>query len=184
MLGLYVEDLFASAVITSDIINVEFVADEKYKGGESDNPWLVLFFYPADFTFVCPTELRELKAQHSKFQASRANVWGISTDSVYVHKEWIKKVFESNMRYPLVDDRNGMLSDKFGFLHYETGMAKRGTVVLDPSGQVRYYAINDDSVGRSVTEILRVLSALQAVDANEGHVACEGWTEGDGLVEV
>jgi alkyl hydroperoxide reductase subunit AhpC len=148
----------------------------------TDNPWLVLFFYPADFTFVCPTELRALNENLSRFDELDTAVWAVSTDGVYVHDAWREYVMGQDFRVTLVADRSQDLSRLFECLDEMTGMAYRCTVILDPQGTVRFYSRQDNAVGRSVQELLRIIAALQACDASDGDVACEGWQPGDPLI--
>ncbi len=125
-----------------------------YKG-----KWLVLFFYPLDFTFICPTEVTEFSKRHDEFQKAKAEVVGVSVDSVYSHKDWVEKL--GGLKYPLLSDFNKTVSRNYEVLIEEEGFALRATFVIDPNGAVKYFAMSDIGVGRSVSEILRVLNALQ-----------------------
>lgn len=162
----------SAAAVTRDgtIEQLSFTATD-------DSPWLLLFFYPADFTWVCPTELRALHDNDERFAELDTVVWAISTDSLYVHEAWRDDVLGDDFCIPLVSDRNWSLCERFQCLDYGTGTAQRCTVILDPSGKVRYYSTQDGSVGRSIYEVVRMLSALQAVAS--GDVTCEGWEQGD-----
>lgn len=145
--------------------------------------WTVLFFYPADYTFVCPTELKALNEAMDQFIELNTCVWGVSTDSIYVHSAWREDVFDEPFGVLLVDDRNRMLSDRFECLDNETGMSYRCTVILDPQGRLRSYSIQDNGVGRNTDEILRTLAALQSIDASGGkELACANWQPGDELL--
>jgi len=126
--------------------------------------WLVLFFYPRDFTFVCPTEIQAFARLHDEFAAENAVVLGASTDSYYAHKAW----FDSNprlsdVRYPVLADTAQTVSDAFGVL-LDDGAALRGTFIIDREGIVRHAGINDLDVGRNVEETLRLLRALRTGD--------------------
>ncbi len=125
-----------------------------YKG-----KWVVLFFYPLDFTFICPTEITEFSKRDSEFKAFKAQVLGVSVDSVYSHKAWLKEL--GNLNYPLLSDITKEVSRKYGVLLEDKGITLRGTFIIDPEGKVRYQLIHDLGIGRSVEEILRVLNALQ-----------------------
>jgi peroxiredoxin (alkyl hydroperoxide reductase subunit C) len=123
--------------------------------------WLVLFFYPADFTFVCPTEVLAFNAAVSPLASEYdAELLGVSTDSVFAHVAWMEFHIGS-LAFPLASDRTHAVSRSYGVLDDE-GQAARGVFVIDPEGIVRYEVVHDDRVGRSVDEVLRVLAALQA----------------------
>jgi peroxiredoxin len=141
--------------------------------------WFILFFYPGDFTFVCPTELGELAELYPQFQKAGAEVWGVSTDSVYVHKAWhdasptIKAV-----PYPLVADPTGTLSREFGAYVETAGVALRGSFILDPDGVLRAYELHDLPIGRSAHELLRKLQAAIQVREGQGEVCPASWKPG------
>ncbi len=130
------------------------VSSKNYRG-----KWLVLFFYPLDFTFVCPTEITSFSEHAKEFQELHAEILGGSTDSVHSHKAWLKDLGKLN--YPLFSDITRSMSRDFGVLLEEKGIALRGTFMIDPDGILRYALYHDLGVGRSVTETLRVLKALQ-----------------------
>ncbi|MCF6157427.1 MAG: peroxiredoxin [wastewater metagenome] len=121
--------------------------------------WIVLFFYPLDFTFVCPTEITEFSRRDNEFKALNAQVLGVSVDSVYSHKAWLKEL--GNLNYPLLSDITKEVSRKYEVLIEDKGITLRGTFIIDPERKVRYQLIHDLGIGRSVEEVLRVLSALQ-----------------------
>ena len=127
---------------------------DEYKG-----KWVVLFFYPLDFTFICPTEITEFSKRDSEFKSLNAQVLGVSVDSVYSHKAWLKEI--GNLNYPLLSDITKEVSRKYGVLLEDKGIALRGTFIIDPEGKLRYQLVHDLGIGRSVEEILRVLRALQ-----------------------
>lgn len=143
-----------------------------YKG-----KWLVLFFYPLDFTFVCPTEILGLSDAYDEFVKLGADVLGVSTDSVYSHRAWIKTPRNQNgiegVRFPLASDITKEVSRKYGVLIPEQGVALRGLFIIDPEGVLQYAVINSLSVGRSVAETLRVLQALQT-----GELCPADWKPG------
>ncbi len=127
---------------------------DEYKG-----KWVVLFFYPLDFTFICPTEITEFSKRDSEFKALNAQVLGVSIDSVFSHKAWLKEL--GNLNYPLLSDITKEASRKYGVLMEEKGIALRGTFIIDPEGKLRYQLVHDLGIGLSIEEVLRVLRALQ-----------------------
>ena len=122
--------------------------------------WLVLFFYPADFTFVCPTEVLAFNSAVPHFAEFDAELLGVSTDGVYAHVAWME-FHIGQLAFPLASDRSQEVSRAYGVLD-EAGQSCRGVFIIDPEGIVRHEVVHDDRVGRSVNEILRVLAALQA----------------------
>lgn len=137
--------------------------------------WTVLFFYPLDFTFVCPTEITQFSDQIEDFKKMDAVVYGCSTDSVHSHKAWLKDL--GALKYPLLADMTHEVSDAYNVLMPEEGIALRGTFIIDPEGVLRYAVYNDLSVGRNVDEILRVLAALQT-----GELCPVNWKPGTGTL--
>ena len=127
---------------------------DEYKG-----KWVVLFFYPLDFTFICPTEITEFSKRDNEFKSLSAQVLGVSIDSVFSHNAWLKEL--GNLNYPLLSDITKEVSRKYGVLLEDKGIALRGTFIIDPEGKLRYQLVHDLGIGRSVEEILRVLRALQ-----------------------
>jgi peroxiredoxin (alkyl hydroperoxide reductase subunit C) len=127
--------------------------------------WLVLFFYPLDFTFVCPTEIRGFNSKLSEFSSIGAEILGVSTDSVYSHRAWIKTSVNDGglggLNYPLASDITKQVARDYGVLVEEQGIALRGLFIIDPEGILRYQVVTDLNVGRSIDETLRVLQALQ-----------------------
>lgn len=122
--------------------------------------WLVLFFYPADFTFVCPTEVLAFNAAVPKLAEYDAELLGVSTDGVHAHVAWME-FHIGQLDFPLASDRSQHVSRSYGVLD-DVGQSARGIFVIDPEGVVRHEVVHDDRVGRSVNEVLRVLHALQA----------------------
>ena len=138
-------------------------ADGKFKDyslKDFKNKWLVIFFYPLDFTFVCPTEIREFSEHSSDFKKAGAAVVGVSVDSVYSHKAWVEGGL-GKIKFPLLSDFQKRMSEDYEVLLEEEGIALRGTFIVDPKGKLLYMVISDNDVGRSVKETLRVLKALQ-----------------------
>ncbi len=140
----------------------------------ADNHWLVLFFYPKDFTFVCPTELIAFGEHLSAFEKLRAHVVGVSTDTVECHRGWATADPRlATLGYPLVGDHKKELARAFDVLDDEAGVALRGTFIIDPAGRVRWAQVNDLDTGREIGEVLRVLAAVQT----GGLTAC-AWKPG------
>ncbi len=145
---------------------------KKYNLKDFRGKWVVLFFYPLDFTFICPTEITEFSSRNDEFTALNAVVFGASTDSVHSHKAWCESKLGA-LRFPLLADMTHELSRNYGVLLEEEGIALRGTFVIDPEGVLRYAVYHDNGVGRSTDECLRVLSALQT-----GELCPASWKPG------
>jgi peroxiredoxin (alkyl hydroperoxide reductase subunit C) len=135
--------------------------DEPVRLSDHRGRWLVLFFYPADFTFVCPTEAVAFSQAVPDFTALGADLIGISTDGVHAHLAWME-FHVGQLQYPLAADRTQVVSRAYGVLNEAEGVAERAVFIIDPEGTVRYEVVHDDRVGRNVGEVLRVLQALQA----------------------
>ncbi len=135
--------------------------------------WVVLFFYPLDFTFVCPTEIRAFAQKLGEFEASNAVIIGASTDSQHSHKAWFERDLPE-VKYPVIADTTHEVSKAFGVLKEDQGIAYRGTFIIDPEGFLRYKVVSDLSVGRSVDETLRVLKAFQT-----GELCPIDWKPGE-----
>lgn len=136
---------------------------EFHKASLSDykGKWLVLFFYPRDFTFICPTEIEEFGRLYPEFQKLNCEVLGASTDSEHVHKAWYETDHRlKNVAYPIVADTTQELADMYGVLDHD-GSAQRGTFIIDPEGTLKFMLVSADSVGRNIAEMLRVVEALQ-----------------------
>lgn len=150
------------------------VTNESLKG-----KWSVFVFYPADFTFVCPTELGDIADTYGEFKKLGVEIYGVSTDTHFTHKAWhdtsdtIKKV-----QYPLVADPTATLARNFEVLIEEEGLALRGTFVIDPEGKIKLYEIHDNGIGRDAKELLRKVQAAQYVASHPGEVCPAKWTPG------
>ncbi len=140
---------------------------EDFKG-----KWVVLFFYPLDFTFVCPTELIELSKKHSDFEKVNAQVLGVSVDSVYSHEAWLKEI--GDLEYPLLSDITKHVSCDYNVLLREEGISLRGAFIIDPDGILKSYTVNDLTIGRNVDELVRLIKAFQT-----GDLCPVGWNEGE-----
>ncbi|HNV48080.1 MAG TPA: redoxin domain-containing protein [Spirochaetota bacterium] len=145
--------------------------------------WLVLVFYPADFTYVCPTELRELAELYGKFTALKAEVVSVSTDSMFVHRAWHEhNEAVRRVTFPMVSDRAGKLSRALGAYVEAKGAAERASFVVDPEGRIVAYEFHDETIGRSADELLRKLEAAVAVRASNGDFCPAGWRPGRDMV--
>ncbi|HQR52472.1 MAG TPA: alkyl hydroperoxide reductase subunit C [Burkholderiales bacterium] len=142
--------------------------------------WSVVFFYPADFTFVCPTELGDLADNYAEFKKLGVEIYAVSTDTHFTHKAWhdtsetIKK-----LQFPMVGDPTGAITRNFGVMIEEAGLAERGTFVIDPAGKIQIIEINAGGVGRDAVELLRKVKAAQYVAAHPGEVCPAKWKEGE-----
>ncbi len=152
---------------------------KKSKISDYKGKWLILFFYPADFTFVCPTELEELADHYDEIKKLKAEVVSVSTDTAFVHKAWhdvspaIKKI-----KFPMAADPTGILSREFGVYIEEEGLALRGTFIINPEGELIAYEVNDNSIGRSAKELIRKLQAAIYVRTHKGQVCPASWEPG------
>ena len=142
--------------------------------------WSIVFFYPADFTFVCPTELGDLADVYPQFQKLGVEVYAVSTDTHFTHKAWhdasetIRKI-----KYPMIGDPTGTITRNFGVMIEEEGLADRGTFVIDPEGRIQIVEINAGGIGRDASELLRKVKAAQYVASHPGEVCPAKWKEGD-----
>jgi lipoyl-dependent peroxiredoxin subunit C len=135
----------------------EEITNERYRG-----KWQVIFFWPMDFTFICPTEIAEFGRRHQDFVDRGAQVLGASTDTHFVHLAWRTNHADlKHLPYPMLADTRRELSTSLGILHKDEGVPLRATYIVDPEGIIRWITVNDLSVGRSIDETLRVLDALQ-----------------------
>ena len=142
--------------------------------------WSVVFFYPADFTFVCPTELGDLADHYAEFQSMGAEIYSVSTDTHFTHKAWHDASDEiGKIQYPMLGDPAWTLAKNFEVLIEAEGMADRGTFVIDPEGKIQIVEINAGGIGRDASELLRKLKAAQYVHAHPGEVCPAKWKEGD-----
>ena len=162
--------------------NMETLA-ENVKLSDYKGKWLVLLFYPLDFTFVCPTELTAFSDRLDELNGVGAEVIGISTDSVHSHRAWIKTPRDKNgiegLRYPLASDVGGKLARAYNILVEEANSALRGLYIINPDGVLQYAVVHDLNIGRSVDETLRVLQGLQT-----GGLCSADWKPGDSNLKV
>ena len=156
--------------------NGEFVdvTDEDLMGS-----WSIMFFYPADFTFVCPTELGDLADHHDELQAMGVNIYSVSTDTHFTHKAWhASSDTIGKIRYTMIGDPTATVSRNFDILREDEGLANRGTFVLDPDGVIQVMEVTAEGVGRNAAELVRKVRAAIYVRKNPGEVCPAKWEEG------
>lgn len=152
---------------------------KKISLSEYRGKWLVLVFYPADFTFVCPTELGELADYYERFKKLGAEVMSVSTDTVFIHKAWhdnsptIKKI-----KFPMVADPTGKLCREFDTYIEKEGCSLRGSFIINPEGILKAFEIHDNSIGRTAKELLRKIQAAKFVRKHKGEVCPASWEPG------
>mgnify|MGYP003969509861 FL=1 len=162
----------AEALVGNDTKKVSL---SDYKG-----KWVVLFFYPADFTFICPTELGDLADKYEEFKALNTEILSVSTDTAFVHKAWkdnsetIKKI-----NFPMIADPTGRMCRNYGTYIRDEGLSLRGTFVIDPEGNLKAYELHDNSIGRSTNELLRKIKAAQFVEEHGDQVCPVNWEPGN-----
>ncbi len=153
---------------------------EDVKISDYRGKWLVLFFYPADFTFVCPTELEELAENYTAFQERNTEIVSVSTDTAFVHKAWHDtSPAISKVTYPMAADPTGEIARYFGVYIEDEGLALRGTFIIDPDGKLAAYEVHNNDIGRNVQELLRKIEAAQFVREHDGMVCPANWKPGD-----
>jgi peroxiredoxin (alkyl hydroperoxide reductase subunit C) len=171
MVGKHEPDWSASAYLNGEQVKL---SSQDFRG-----KWHVLYWYPLDFTFVCPTEIRGFQSLLKDFRAQGIEVIGASTDSFYSHKQWFgdRKVFPEEITHPVIADTNHALSRAFHVLAEDKGIAYRATVVVDDQGVIRSTSVNDLTAGRSPAEVLRTVQALQS-----GGLCGIDWRPGEAFV--
>ena len=176
LIGKKINEFKATAYQNGEFINV---TSDSLRG-----KWSVVVFYPADFTFVCPTELEDLAEHYEKFKAEGCEVYSVSTDTHFVHKAWhdasetIRKI-----QYPMLADPTGALSRAFGVMIEEEGMAYRGTFLVNPEGKIKVAEIHDNNIGRDASELLRKVEAAQFVASHDGEVCPAKWKKGEATLK-
>jgi peroxiredoxin len=161
----------ATAYHNGDFVTV---TDETLKG-----KWSVFVFYPADFTFVCPTELADLADRYAEFKKLGVEIYSVSTDTHFTHKAWHDTSDAiSKINYPMIADPTGAISRNFDVMIEEEGLALRGTFVINPEGQIKLCEVHDNGIGRDAGELLRKVQAAQYVAAHPGEVCPAKWTPG------
>ena len=172
-IGEKIQDFEASAY---DPIKDDFI---KLKTSDYIGKWLVMVFYPADFTFVCPTELEDTASHYEEIKSLGAEVVSVSTDTEFVHKAWhdnseaIKKI-----KFLMLADPTGNICREFGVYIDEEGLALRGTFIIDPDGILKTIEIHDNNIGRSANELVRKLQAAKFVREHKGQVCPASWEPG------
>ncbi len=151
------------------------VTDEDVKG-----KWAVFFFYPADFTFVCPTELEDLADIYGTLQKLNVEVYSVSTDTHFSHKAWHDtSPAIGKINYYMLGDQSGQITNNFDVMRPGVGLADRATFLVDPEGVIQFMEITSEGVGRNATELLRKVKAAQYVAAHPGEVCPAKWEEGE-----
>ncbi|MBD2101709.1 peroxiredoxin [Leptolyngbya sp. FACHB-261] len=172
--GQLAPDFEATAVVDEEFQTVKL---SSYRG-----QYVVLFFYPLDFTFVCPTEIIAFSDRHDEFKALGTEVLGVSVDSEYSHLAWIQSDRKAGglgeLKYPLVSDIKKEISTAYNVLDPAAGVALRGLFIIDKEGVIQHATINNLAVGRNVDETLRVLQAFQYTQSHPDEVCPAGWTPG------
>ncbi|MEO6125175.1 MAG: alkyl hydroperoxide reductase subunit C [Ilumatobacteraceae bacterium] len=142
--------------------------------------WSVFFFYPADFTFVCPTELGDLADNYAEFQRLGVEIYSVSTDSHFTHKAWHDTSDTiGKIQYPMIGDPTGTITRNFDVMIEADGMADRGTFVVDPQGKIQIVEITAGGIGRNAAELLRKIKAAQYIAAHPNEVCPAKWEEGE-----
>ncbi|XP_039137525.1 2-Cys peroxiredoxin BAS1, chloroplastic-like [Dioscorea cayenensis subsp. rotundata] len=169
-------DFEAEAVFDQEFIKVKL---SEYIGKK----YVILFFYPLDFTFVCPTEITAFSDRYSDFEKLNTEILGVSVDSVFSHLAWVQTDRKSgglgDLKYPLVSDVTKSISQSYGVLIPDQGIALRGLFIIDKEGVIQHSTINNLAIGRSVDETMRTLQALQYVQENPDEVCPAGWKPGE-----
>ncbi|XP_066327398.1 2-Cys peroxiredoxin BAS1, chloroplastic [Miscanthus floridulus] len=176
LVGNKAPDFEAEAVFDQEFINVKL---SDYIGKK----YVILFFYPLDFTFVCPTEITAFSDRYEEFEKLNTEVLGVSIDSVFSHLAWVQTDRKSgglgDLKYPLISDVTKSISKAFGVLIPSQGIALRGLFIIDKEGVIQHSTINNLAIGRSVDETMRTLQALQYVQENPDEVCPAGWKPGE-----
>lgn len=163
--------------------NVQAYQDGDFKEVTLDSikgKWSVFVFYPADFTFVCPTELGELADKYDEFKEINCEIYSVSTDTHFVHKAWADASETiGKIKYPMLADPTGQLTRDFGVMIEDEGMALRGSFVINPEGQIKAYEIHDNGIGRNADELLRKVQAAQFVAEHGDQVCPAKWKPGE-----
>ena len=152
---------------------------KKITNKDLEGKWSILFFYPADFTFVCPTELGDMADLYEEFKKEDAEVYSVSTDTAFVHKAWYDNSETiGRIKFPMLADPAGFLCKALGTYIPEEGLSLRGTFIVDPDGVIKAFEINDNNIGRNAKETLRKLQAAKFVREHGGEVCPANWKPG------
>ncbi|MEH6943332.1 alkyl hydroperoxide reductase subunit C, partial [Bacillus sp. JJ722] len=151
---------------------------------DTKGKWAVFFFYPADFSFVCPTELVDVQDHYETFKEMNCEIYSVSTDTHYAHKAWADATDTiGRIEYPMLADSSQTLSKQFGVLVEDEGVALRGTFIVNPDGIIKAYEINDMGIGRNAEELVRKVQAAQFVAKHGDKVCPAKWTPGEDTLE-
>ncbi len=142
--------------------------------------WAIFFFYPADWTFVCPTELEDLADLHGEFQRLGVEIFSVSTDTHFSHKSWADhSPAIGKIKYTMIGDPSGTVTNNFGVMREGQGLADRGTFLVDPDGIIQFMEVTAEGIGRNAAELLRKVKAAQYVRSHPGEVCPAKWEEGE-----
>ena len=163
---------------------------KEYRLSQDKGKWVILTFYPGDFTFVCATDVEAFTENYADFKKNNARVYAISTDSIFSHKEWAEtspRVKKSKI--PLIEDFKKEVTAAYGFLNLDTGAARRGTVIIDPEGKVQYLSIHNDGLGKDAEHIFNSFMGLKYIydnPAKEGHMCAipANWRIGKKTLDI
>lgn len=176
----------ATEFVDGEFVEVDFKANAFKDGefieiGQEDvaGKWAIFFFYPADFTFVCPTELGDVADHYEELQKRGVEVYSVSTDTHFTHKAWHESSETiGKIKYPMLGDPTHRLSNSFGVLRESEGVANRATFIIDPDGVIQAVEVTSEGIGRNAEEMLRKLKAAQYVRENPNEVCPAKWEEG------
>lgn len=176
LIGKEIGEFKASAFKQGKFVDV---SSEDFKG-----KWSVVCFYPADFTFVCPTELEDLQGQYDELQKLGVEVYSVSTDTHFTHKAWHDTSDAiGKIEYTMIGDPSHVISNVFDVLDEEAGLAQRGTFIIDPDGVVQACEINNDGIGRNAASLIDKIKAAQYVRTHPGEVCPAKWKEGESTLK-
>lgn len=172
LINTQIKDFTATAFKNGEFVDV---SSEDLKG-----KWSVFFFYPADFTFVCPTELGDIADNYGEFQARGVEIYSVSTDTHFTHKAWHETSDTiGKIQYTMIGDPTGQITRNFEVMREDQGLADRGTFVVDPDGVIQAMEITAEGIGRDAEDLLRKVKAAQYVANNPGEVCPAAWKEGE-----
>lgn len=176
LIGTEVQSFQASAFHNGEFVDL---TDSNFRG-----QWSVVCFYPADFTFVCPTELEDLQNQYATLKSLGVEVFSVSTDTHFTHKAWHETSSTiGKIEYVMIGDPSHVISRNFDVLNETTGLADRGTFIIDPDGIIQTVEINADGIGRDASSLVNKVKAAQYVRNNPGEVCPAKWQEGSATLK-
>lgn len=163
-------------------LNTYYPKDDKTKfisNKDFKDKWLIVFYYPADFTFVCPTELKDMASRYDEINKLGAEILAVSTDTVFTHKAWLEsEKLLQDVKYPMAADHDGALAKALGIFNEGSGVSDRGVYIVDPDGKIQSCLVVADNIGRAVSEIVRQLKALGYVRQNPNLACPASWDTG------